>query len=258
MYIIISPAKTFSSSQALWQEGAEPLEFHAATKVLINALLKYTQSDLEKLMKISSSIATINEARFRNFFEPQQKGCKAIYAYYGEVYKALKVEELNMKALAFMQEHVGILSALYGLVRPLERIQAYRLEMSTNITIGNNKNLYEFWREVLTDTILKELEAQQKGFLVNLASEEYSKVLDLRRISKQYPIIGISFKEANEAGYRTVGMYAKKARGQMLRFICENEIETLEELKCFSENGYSLNKELSTDKELVFTRGYRG
>ena len=255
MYIIISPAKTFRNSEELWQENCEPLNFSTATTVLVEELRKYSSIGLEKLMKISPALAQINEMRFKEFFEVEKKGCRAIYAYYGEVYKAIGVENLNTSTLEFMQEHVGILSALYGVVKPLESIQPYRLEMSTNLQVGECRNLYAFWKETLTSFVLKELKFQKNSFLINLASEEYSKALDLKEISRHYPIIQISFKEAKENGYRTVGMYAKRGRGQLLRFICENKIETVEEIKRFSEDGYRINEALSTAEHLVFTRG---
>lgn len=255
MYIIISPAKTFKIPDNTSLKPYVPLTFHEATRILVKQLSQYTVEDLKQLMKMSEALAEVNEARYKAFFNPSQDSYEAIYAFYGEVYKALQVESLDHEAISFMQNHMGILSGLYGLIKPLDRIQAYRLEMGTTLSVGEKKNLYEFWKDDLTKYVLAQLERQkEKGFLVNLASEEYSKVLDLKAISKQYPVIQMSFKEASGENYRVVGMYAKKARGQMLRFICENKIEQVEELKQFSGSGYSWNKALSTEKHLVFTR----
>ncbi len=255
MYIIISPAKIFKIPENTSHVSYKPLTFHEATTTLVRQLSSYTKDDLKQMMKMSEALAEVNEERYKTFFNPDQASYEAIYFFYGEVYKALKAECLSQEAISFMQNHVGILSGLYGLLKPLDRIQAYRLEMGTNLSVGEKKSLYEFWKNELTNHVLSQLEKQkEKAFLVNLASEEYSKVLDLKAISKEYPVIQISFKETNGEKYKVVGMYAKKARGQMLRFICENKIEGLEELKKFSESGYTWSEALSTKNHLVFIR----
>lgn len=255
MYIIISPAKIFRVPESKSHVFYKPLTFHEATTTLVNQLKAYTKEELKQIMKISDDLAQINEQRYNQFLNPNQIGYEAIYYFYGEVYKALEVEALKEESIAFIQKHVGILSGLYGLVQPLDIIQAYRLEMGTALRIGDKKNLYEFWKRILTDHVLAELEKQEETrVLINLASEEYSKVLDLKAINKKYPIIQISFKEAYGEKYKVVGMYAKKARGQMLRFIGEQQINTLEALKQFSQSGYSYNERLSSENHFIFTR----
>lgn len=255
MYIIISPAKIFKTPGKMSHIPYKPLTFHKATTTLVNQLSTYTKEELKQIMKISDDLAEVNVQRYKHFLDQDQVGYESIYYFYGEVYKALEVESLNEESIKFMQSHVGILSGLYGLLHPLDPIQAYRLEMGTALSIGEKKSLYEFWKSILTAHVLDELEKQEETpVLINLASEEYSKVLDLKSISKHYPVVQISFKEAYGEKYRVVGMYAKKARGQMLRFICENKLQGVEGLKQFSQSGYTWNKALSTDNHLVFTR----
>lgn len=255
MYIIISPAKIFKTMEDVLAAPYKPLTFHEETTRLIHQMSTYTKDELKELMKISEDLAQVNVQRYQHFLESDQLGYAAIYYFYGEVYKALEAESLDIDSIAFMQEHVGILSGLYGLLKPLDLIQAYRLEMGTALKIGEKKNLYEFWKSQLTAHVLTQLAVQKEtSCLINLASEEYSKVLDLKAISKQYPVIQISFKEAKGETYKVVGMYAKKARGQMLRFICENQLTSIEGLRQFSELGYTLNEDLSTASHLVFTR----
>lgn len=255
MYIIISPAKIFKTPEKKFEAPYRPLTFHQATTTLVNQLFTYTKEELKQMMKISDDLAEVNRLRYQHFLESNQIGYEAIYYLYGEVYKALEVDSLNQKSIDFMQNHVGILSGLYGLIQPLDVIQAYRLEMGTALKVGEKKNLYEFWKSDLTTHVLNQLEKQKEApYLINLASEEYSKALDLKTIGKHYPVIQISFKEAYGEKYKVVGMYAKKARGQMLRFICEHQIQDLGGLKQFSVSGYTWNEALSTQDHLVFTR----
>ena len=185
-------------------------------------------------------------------FLSDKEGQQAILAFSGEVFNGLQARSLSEEDLLFVQEHIRLLSGLYGVLRPLDLILPYRLEMGTKMLNHRGKNLYEFWKEIIPMKIADETGLQDSKVLINLASNEYFKSIEPR--SFPHPIITPVFKESDGKGFRNVTVYAKKARGMMLRFIIQNRINNPEYLKAFDEDGYYFNNNLSTNQELVFSR----
>lgn len=257
MLAILSPAKTFLTPTDEKLKVYKPLLFHKETLALMEKLKSYNQEELAKLMKMSLELARVNEERNHNFENNElEEAYEAILYFYGEAFKGLDAETLSEEELCYIDEHVRILSGLYGVIRPLEPIKPYRLEMGTKLINDKGKDLYAYWKESLTDYFLKALsETSGDKALIQLASEEYSKVLDLKAIKKQYQVIQVSFKECKEGQYKIVGMYAKKARGRMIRYMAQHAIDTIEGLKQFNEEGYVFNEDLSDAGHFVYTRG---
>lgn len=256
MITILSPAKIFRELQEGEGKVYNPLQFHNESLELIEALKQYNEEELAELMKMSMELAKINKERYNNFHNLQEKNAyEALLYFHGEAYKGIESESLTEKARAYIHDHVRILSGLYGMVKPLECIKPYRLEMGTKFSNSVGKDLYAYWKEKLTQVMLETLkETTGEQVLLNLASDEYSKVIDFKKIEAHYPVVKISFKEQKGEVYKVVGMYAKKARGMMVRYIGEYEVDSIEGIKAFNQEGYSLNIELSTSKHLVFTR----
>lgn len=256
MLAILSPAKTFSMVEEGRLKSYKPLQFHEQTLELMRILQSYSQEELAKLMKMSLDLAKVNEQRNHTFEDTSvMQAYEAILYFYGEAYKGLDAQSLGQEELLYLNDHVRILSGLYGVIRPLECIKPYRLEMGTKLSNPKGKDLYKYWKEHLTKYFLQLLsETSGDKALIQLASEEYSKVLDLKVIQKHYPVIEISFKDYKNGQYKVVGMYAKKARGQMIRYITTKQIDQIDELKAFGEDGYRFNEILSTQNHFIFTR----
>jgi len=209
---------------------------------------------LGELMNISNDLATLNHQRYidwdENFSLENTK--PAIQAFKGDVYLGLQVETFTLQDLDFAQEHLRILSGLHGILRPLDLIKPYRLEMGTKLPVNGKKNLYNFWGKEVTERINEELEKTKASCLLNLASDEYFGVIDVEKLAK--PVLKISFKEYKNGQYKVLSFFAKKARGLMAAYIVKNRITEPEYLKEFSEEEYIFNTELSNTKEWVFTR----
>ena len=205
-------------------------------------------------MKVSDKLATLTFERYaawRSSPSPEEAQ-QTILAFSGEVFNGLKARSLKEKDLSFAQEHIRILSGLYGVLRPLDLILPYRLEMGSKMKNPGGRNLYEFWKNIIPGKIADDTGSQDSPVLINLASNEYFR--SIQPGSFPHEIITPVFKETDGAGYRNVTVYAKKARGLMLRFIIQNRINKPEYLKAFDEEGYCLNNDLSTRKEWVFCR----
>lgn len=255
MLMILSPAKTFKQQKGRELKSYKPLRFSEDTSLLVENLQSYKVEDLMSNMSVSDKLAQLNYERYQSFNETGATGEEAIYYFYGEAYKGVDAITLSKEAEVFMEGHLRILSGLYGILQPLDIIQAYRLEMGSRWFQVEQKSLYEFWQSKLTKHIIETLEqVEGEKVLLDLASEEYSKVLDLEQIKMQYPVVQISFREYKQGTYKIVGMYAKKARGMMVRHICESQIKTLEEIKAFDKEGYVFNTALSNETSYVFTR----
>lgn len=236
MLLILSPAKTqeFTSTRKL--KTHKPLFANEAANLIKN-LRTLNQTKIENLMNISPKLAQLNYQRFKDFNpnDYNDKNSKAaILAYQGDVYQGLDAQSLSDKDLTFANEHLLILSGLYGAIRPLDLIQAYRLEMSIKLSSSSYKNLYAFWHNPLNQYLNKRLKTEK--VLINLASEEYFKVIDFKNLQGDY--INIEFKNLNKGKYQIIGIHAKKARGLMARYIIENQIENPQDLKKFKTNGY--------------------
>lgn len=254
MIIILSPAKTYKEEVNC--SGLSPqLPFELKTKELVNKLQTYNVSELCTLMKMSEALGIVNLLRFETFYDAKAEAIEGIHAFDGEAFKGLDSLTLSKCGISYAKDHLRILSGLYGIIRPTDSINPYRLEMGTKLENSMGKDLYAFWKLALTDYMIEEL-AQTDGekVLINLASKEYSKALDLKRIEKQFPVLTIEFKEQKDDTYKVVGMYAKRARGEMARFILENQIQKRDDLKLFNVGGYTYNEALSSEKSWIFTR----
>jgi len=254
MISILGPAKTIDMSPHGVTEHYSSPFYPDRTGELVDRLRQYSVSRLKKLMSVSDKLATLTFERYATWRSsyPAGEGQQALMAFSGEVFNGLKARSLSEEDLLFAQEHVRILSGLYGVLRPLDQILPYRLEMGTKLPNARGRNLYEFWQDIIPRRIAEDTEGQDSPVLINLASNEYFK--SIQPASFPYEIITPVFKESTGTGYRNVTIYAKKARGMMLRFIIQNRINTPEYLKAFDEEGYYYNNDLSSQKDWVFCR----
>ncbi len=252
MKIIISPAKSLDfESSAKTSVYTQP-SFLKESSLLNKKLKVLSKKKLSDLMKISPALADLNYDRNQNWHQPfsLKNSKQAIYAFTGEVFRGIDITSLAEEKIPLLQDRLRILSGLYGLLKPLDLIQPYRLEMGTRISVGKADNLYKFWDSNLADALNNEM--KDGSLLINLASSEYFKAVP-KKVLKTSMITPI-FKELKNGDYKIVMTYAKRARGLMVRYIIENDINTLEELKGFNTDGYAFTESLSTETELVFTR----
>tara|TARA_B110000003_G_scaffold194909_1_gene193615 strand:+ start:7273 stop:8031 length:759 start_codon:yes stop_codon:yes gene_type:complete len=252
MKIIISPAKSLDfESNAKTDVFTQP-SFLKESSLLNKKLKNLSKKKLIDLMKISPALADLNYERNQKWQQPfsLENSKQAIYAFTGEVFKGIDVKSLAEEKLPLLQNRLRILSGLYGLLKPLDLIQPYRLEMGTRINVGKTNNLYKFWDSSLADSLNNEME--EGDLLINLASTEYFKAVP-KKVLKNL-MITPTFKEFKNGDYKIVMTYAKRARGLMVRYIIENNINTLEDLKGFHTEGYAYTESLSSGNELVFTR----
>jgi len=254
MLTILGPAKTIDSSPHGVTEHHSFPKYTDRTIELVELLQQYSLSHLKSLMKVSDKLATLTFERYAKWSRSYsaEDAQQALLAFSGEVFNGLQARTLNEKDLLFAQEHIRILSGLYGVLRPLDLILPYRLEMGTKLPNARGENLYEFWKDIIPEKIAEDTGSQNPPVLINLASNEYFK--SIQASSFPYEIITPVFKESDGEGFRNVTIYAKKARGMMLRFIIQNRINNAEYLKAFDEEGYYLNNNLSNEKEWVFCR----
>ncbi|VAW71244.1 UPF0246 protein YaaA [hydrothermal vent metagenome] len=254
MLIVISPAKTLDYDTPSKTKNHTIPGFLESSQKLIDTLKKITKADLMSLMNISEKIASVNYKRYREWVLPltvsNAKQC--IYAFKGEVYTGLDIDQFNAADIKYCQSHLRILSGLYGLLRPLDLMFPYRLEMGTRLNTDAGKNLYAYWDDTITEAINKLLAKQKDGILLNLASNEYFK--SVRPIKLEGEVISPAFKEYKNGDYKMLGVYAKRARGLMSRYVLKNRVENIEDIKLFDLDGYKFNKTLSKNNQWVFTR----
>lgn len=250
MLLVISPAKTLDYSNPEYSSHTQP-DFPGEVKDLVGVLRKKSASEISKLMHLSDSLASLNEERFKTFretFSPENSK-QALLAFKGEVYAKMEADQFSAADLEFAQQHLRILSGLYGLLKPLDLIQPYRLEMGTSLKTKKGTNLYQYWGTKISKALN---EVGQGKTLVNLASQEYFKAVDQKTL--KLPVITIQFKEHKEGKYQVVGFFAKQARGLMARYAILNRITDPEQLKVFREEGYEFSDPLSSDQDWVFVR----
>ncbi|MET0091049.1 MAG: peroxide stress protein YaaA [Candidatus Thiodiazotropha sp.] len=255
MLIVISPAKTLDyETPPITRSHTKP-RFLKDSQQLVSNLRNYSALDLAELMKLSMKLAELNFERYHDWKTPfSMKNAKqAVLAMKGDVYTGLDAETLSEESLDFAQTHLRILSGLYGVLKPLDLMQPYRLEMGTKLPNEAGKDLYAFWGETITQAINKDLEAQGDDVLINLASNEYYKSIKPKLIKGR--IITPQFKERKNGGYQMIGVFAKRARGLMSRYIIDKRLQEPEALKRFKVEGYAYNKPLSKGDQWVFTRG---
>lgn len=252
MKIIISPAKSLDFETKVPTTLHTQPQFLAQSEKLHKKLKTLSRKKLSELMKISDDLASLNYERNQNWQVPftPKNAKQAVYAFTGEVFRGLDVNSLAADKLPVLQERLRILSGLYGLLKPLDLMQPYRLEMGTKLKVGRTENLYKFWGDTLAEALNNEL--QDDELFVNLASTEYFKAVPKKTL--KVPMVTPVFKDFKNGQYKTIMTFAKKARGLMVRYIIENNVETLEGLKGFNTDGYGFDENMSTETELVFTR----
>ncbi len=253
MMVVISPAKTLDFETPPSTKKHSQPRFLAQSQVLIDTLKKLSIQEVATLMKLSDKLAALNVARFQTWQPPfdLDNAKQAILAFKGDVYTGLDADTMNDDDLTFAQQHLRILSGLYGVLRPLDLIQPYRLEMGTKLANGKGKDLYQFWGDTLRQSIEEELTA---GVLVNLASNEYFSALQAKKLNAR--IVTPVFKDWKNGQYKVISFYAKKARGQMSRYIIQHRLTDPDAIKQFTVDGYRFNDAMSKADEWVFIRGH--
>ena len=254
MLITLSPSKGQDfESASLSKKYSKPADLKDS-ELLIKELRKIKSKKLQEMMAVSENIATLNVDRYKTFTTPftKKNAKQAIFAFKGDVYSGLDLESFNEEDYSYAQDHLRILSGLYGCLRPMDLIQPYRLEMKTKLKNERGENLYQFWDDRITKSINKELKKQEEAVLVNLASNEYFKSVKPKLLEGR--LLNINFKETKEGKTRVVAIFAKRARGMMADYIIRNRIEKPEDLKKFKLGGYKFNKVLSDDKQWTFER----
>ena len=247
MKIIISPAKKLTT-ESIGVNNASSIQFLEQTKYLVNQLRSYNEVEIKQLMGLSDNLAALNYKRFQDWDLEAKEVNPAIFMFRGDGYKGLRADQFSEDELVFAQDSLRIISGLYGMLKPLDLIFPYRLEMGTNLKTEKGNNLYEFWSDKLSDAL--SLEMQDDEVLVNLASNEYSKALHLDRF--KYSVVTPVFKDFKNGKLKVISFFAKKARGEMANFIIKNKIKNHEELKLFSNDGYTFSEE--SNGEILFSR----
>jgi cytoplasmic iron level regulating protein YaaA (DUF328/UPF0246 family) len=252
MKFIISPAKSLNFSDISPTKEISEVEFLKLSNIIIKEIKKLDVKDLEQLMNISNNLAKLNYDRFQDWNLPFEKNKvkQAVFAFDGEVYNGLDAKTLKDNQINYLQKNVRILSGLHGILKPLDLIMPYRLEMGTKIAIKKSKNLYDFWKVTVTNFLNQENSSDD--IIINLASKEYFDVIDKKTI--QNKIITPEFKDYKNGKLATISFFAKKARGQMVRYAIDNKIINPIELKKFNIDNYCFDENLSSEKQWIFTR----
>ncbi|WP_137166108.1 peroxide stress protein YaaA [Salinimonas lutimaris] len=254
MLVVVSPAKNLDYETQLPVTKHTQPELLSSAETLVERCCELSPADLSSLMHISDKLAALNANRFAEFSTPftQNNARQAVFAFNGDVYTGLDAYSLSETSLDYAQDHLRILSGLYGVLRPLDLMQAYRLEMGTKLDNAQGKDLYAFWGDQITLNLNKALAAQGDNVLVNLASNEYFKSVKKKQLDGM--IVTPQFKDQKNGQYKVISFYAKKARGLMARYILDNQVEDVAGLKAFSEQGYYFSEEQSSATDLVFLR----
>jgi cytoplasmic iron level regulating protein YaaA (DUF328/UPF0246 family) len=254
MLTVISPAKSLDFENPVPSIKTTQPRFLKQSQMMIEQIKQLAPQDIAQLMKLSDKLSVLNYDRYQAFETPFTKNNAkaAVFAFKGDVYQGLDAETLSVEELNFAQNHLRILSGLYGVLKPLDLIQAYRLEMGIKFPNKSGKNLYEFWGDTLNQSIQKELDKSDSSILINLASNEYFKAVKAKQLTSK--IITPIFKDYKNGQYKIISFFAKRARGLMSRYIIQNEINQPEGLKEFDLAGYKLDSKLSQNNELLFTR----
>lgn len=252
LLILLSPAKKQVLSSPSVKCNTTRLRLQAQTATLVNILKQSSANELAKQLNISAKLGALNYQRYQAFSVKQynkDNAAPCLWTFQGDVYRMLAAERLTTKNIAYAQHHLRILSGLYGLLRPLDLIQLYRLEMGCKINYGKGDSLYDFWGTTVTDLINKDT-AGDFSCIINLASKEYSQVIQQTRLAK--PMIEIGFRQMRNGELKNIGILGKHARGQMARFIIEQQISDVNKIKAFNIDGYQFNPGLSGEATLIF------
>ena len=254
MIILMNSSKTLDFEQEARISKYTTPEFATDAEILVRKLRQLSASDFSKLMKVSAKLAKLNIERYASW-HPQAKGSKAkqaLLAFKGDIYSGMEVETYKREDFDYAQKHVRILSGLYGILRPLDLIQPYRLEMAAKLATARGKNMYQFWGAKIRDSVKALLKQEKSGELVNLCSTEYFKATKPDDLDAR--VITPAFKEFKDGAYRFVTIYAKKARGMMCNYMIQNQLRQADAIKSFNVAGYRFNPEISSDDEWVFAR----
>ena len=245
MLVLLSPSKTLNLESEIKTDNFTKPKLLKYSKELLKEFKNYSSEDLEKMMKVSKKIADLNYERFHNFSFPFNKknSRQALFTFKGDVYKDIDVYNYNEKDLNFAQKQIRIISGLYGVLKPLDLIQAYRLEMHLKT---------DYWKDKVTNFLKDDLIESKTKTIINLASNEYFSAVEAKDLDAN--IYKVDFKEKKGDQYKIIAIYAKRARGTMSNFIIKNRIAKPEEIKDFKENGYKYNKNLSSERDFIFTR----
>lgn len=251
MYIIISPSKSLNFGKLERDVEKTKIQFTKEAFEISSVLKKYSPKELSSLMNISDNLSMLNWRRnqeYKEFFD-DNKSKQAIFAFTGAVYSEIDIYSLNDVQINYLQANLRILSGQYGMLKPLDKIMPYRLEMGIKLKVNNCKNLYEYWREIIT----KEINKHESDFIVNLASNEYFKVINKKDLNAK--VITPIFKDYKKGKLKTIAIFAKKARGMMVKYMAENKItNNINKLKEFNGGGYRFDENISSDTTFVFTR----
>ncbi|NVJ49529.1 MAG: peroxide stress protein YaaA [Gammaproteobacteria bacterium] len=254
MLTVISPAKSLDFTTPLPLKKSTQPRFLDHSEVLIEHLRKHSHQDIARLMKLSDKLAELNVHRYQSFTTPftKENARPAIFSFTGDVYQGFDAFTLSAESLNYAQQHLRILSGLYGVLRPLDLIQAYRLEMGTKLATERGDNLYQFWDDIILQSITKELQKQASGVLVNLASNEYFKAVKAKQLTQR--VIAPEFKDYKNGQYKIISFFAKRARGLMARYIVENAIDDPKDLTGFNLDGYRYDAKSSQPDAPIFLR----
>ena len=252
MKLVLSPAKSLNFEGKLPTSLTTESCFLKESERLNKLLKKKSARSLSKLMSISNNLGQLNYERNQDWHLPFTKdnARPAVYAFSGDVYRGLDAYTIPKGKLEKVQNTVRIISGLYGILKPMDLMQPYRLEMGTKFPVGKHKNLYEFWKKKITQTLNEELEDDE--LFLNLASNEYFKAIDAKAL--KVSVITPVFKDFKNGKYKTIAIFAKLARGYMTRYIIDTNANTLDDIKTFNYEGYGFSEAISTSTELVFTR----
>jgi cytoplasmic iron level regulating protein YaaA (DUF328/UPF0246 family) len=252
MKILLSPAKSLDFTSSLPPAQFSMPAFEKESAAVMKVLKKKSAKQLADLMDLSLKLAELNKERNAVWEQPftPENARPALYAFAGDVYTGLEAYTIAVSSFDLAQNQVRILSGLYGILKPFDLIQEYRLEMGTSLPVGKAKNLYEFWKTKLSKALRAELEPGE--LLVNLASKEYFSVLDAKQFSTE--LVTADFYDFHQGQYKMISFFAKKARGMMARYLIDSQAKTLDDIKGFTYGGYQFDANQSTDKRLVFTR----
>ena len=253
MFIVISPAKRLDEKSKMFEDYTLP-RHPDKTQVLISILKGFSPAELQELMHINQQLADLNIDRYHNFKKRhnKQNSLQAIFAFNGDVFLGLQAKTMTDESIRFAQDHLRILSGLYGVLRPLDLIQAYRLEMGTKVKTETANELYSFWGTLITSMIKSDMRKVNSDVLINLASNEYYKAIDTKKIKAR--IITPNFREDKDGELKFYPVFGKKARGLMSRYIIDNQISDPEDLKGFNYENYYYDERNSTEDEMMFIR----
>ncbi|MFT7144612.1 MAG: cytoplasmic iron level regulating protein YaaA (DUF328/UPF0246 family) [Alphaproteobacteria bacterium] len=249
MLVLLSPSKKLDENSVIKTAKFTIPEFIIDAEILSSGLKKLSSGDISDLMHLSVPLSNLNFERYQQFNVPftPQNSRQALFTFKGDVYDKMDVENYSEEDLDFAQKHIRILSGLYGMLRPLDLMQPYRLEMGTKYENERGRNLYGFWDSRITDTINK----QDRTAIINLASIEYFKAVKVKNLT--YPLINIVFKQRKDGKLKTIGLMAKRARGLMADYIIKNRIHNIDDIKNFDVEGYAFAPEMSAENSWVFT-----